>query len=162
MEIPLKELPGVIGPGDAAKIIEAYRPRLTTALTGKTGNRAAHFSRVADNFKFHTDTEWTLTLRKLAAVLSGNLPIDKVEPVELVRYPKDGYYMRHKDGRQFTLSVYLNNDYTGGELLFTDVGRLYEKIPQGMGLFWQNTPEMAHECKPVLSGEKWILTIWVN
>lgn len=160
------QYPSSLTPEACQSIIEAVRPRLTPAKVGRGRARAVHPARVADNYKFREDEEWTYQLRSTVASLAGSPDIDFVEPVEVVCYPTGGFFYRHLDSaigdRTHTFSIYLNNNYEGGELFFDKLGALYTDIPVGMGLLWENTNDMTHECRPVRTGEKWVVNVWAN
>jgi predicted 2-oxoglutarate/Fe(II)-dependent dioxygenase YbiX len=56
---------------------------------------------------------------------------------------------------------YLSNDYTGGELVFTNLDITLRPEP-GTLVFFPGTEEFEHEVKPVLSGERTSMTLFFN
>jgi prolyl 4-hydroxylase len=53
-----------------------------------------------------------------------------------------------------TLVLYLNDDFTGGETHFDEVGKTIQPKP-GMALLFQH--RVLHTASPVLSGEKFVM-----
>jgi len=162
----VKEYPGFLHVEFCQRLISETRPRLGQAKIGRGKARVVHPARVALNYKYIQEEEWCVALRnKVATLLEVDDP-DKVEPVEVVCYPKGGFYYRHNDSavgdRPYSFMVALNEAFEGGELFFDTIGAMYTKIPTGMGLSWENTNDMTQESRPVREGEKWILCIWVN
>ena len=159
----IKELPNFLPRELCSSIIEQTRPRLGQAMVGMSYLRTLHPARNALNFKVKPETDWALSIRKRTAQLA-DVELSRVENVEVICYQAGGYYYAHNDGvdRTHTLSVYLSDGYLGGDLYFTKLNALFLKIPVGMGLFFENSSRMRHECRTVVSGEKWLLTAWVN
>ena len=114
-----------------------------------------------------------------------SLPIHKMEPVQIVKYKTGGEYKPHVDYMSFadegdrireamrggqrvqTVLVYLNDDYVGGETVFTAAG-LTIKPEAGKLVLWDNVredgwgdPESEHAGLPV-TGTKWIALVWVR
>lgn len=92
------------------------------------------------------------------------------ESLQLVRYRKGEQFTAHKDGhdRQYTINIYLNDDFTGGETAFPVLGRSVEP-ETGKAVIWRNmrpdgTIESASEHRgcPIESGKKYICTQWIK
>ena len=73
------------------------------------------------------------------------------------------YIVRHKYGQstklhhdisKVTLSVKLNNDYTGGEIVFPRQNFSNKDIPVGYAAFWPGDVTHPHRVTPVESGTK--------
>lgn len=160
MKNPIRTL-SILSPEECDELINNHHKFLTPAKVGKEGSRISHFARVCDNYKIRNDCRISAGL-KIAASSVFNCPIGQLESVELIRYKKGGMYLPHHDGnhRKFTMSVYLNEGYRGGEILFTNWEMLISDIKKGTALVWENTKDSIHECKPILSKEKWLATIW--
>ena len=77
-------------------------------------------------------------------------------------YEKDGFVKAHRDvvGDRETIStvLYLNDDYTGGELSFPEVDGGYTYITEKYELVYFPTPYL-HRVNPVKSGKRYIITI---
>lgn len=112
------------------------------------------------------------------------IPIENQEMLQIAQYEPNGKFNEHFDAcvyndkqycekmnnyagqRRSTLLVYLNDDFTGGETEFVDIG-LKIKPEQGKAILFWNVDEnenlmlkSKHRGNPVLKGEKWICTKW--
>lgn len=105
-----------------------------------------------------------------------NIPSNKQEALQIVRYKPGGKFNSHYDAyffdkreqgiRRTTLLIYLNDDFTGGETSFPLLNiKIKPEIGKGL-LFW-NTSEnnnilfkSLHKGHVVSSGDKWIVTVW--
>lgn len=95
----------------------------------------------------------------------GNL---KLENWQLTKYEEGQQFTPHQDcdanspKRIFTIIVYLNNDFGGGETRFPQT-EIMVKPKTGKMVIWKNfkndaiNPEAEHQGLPVTLGEKWIL-----
>lgn len=122
-----------------------------------------------------------LKLRTIASRLT-NKPIHNMEFTHVVRYGLGGEYKEHYDTfsladidakysgkqREFSLLVYLNENFSGGETVFTKRG-ITIKPSMGKLLMWSNLddqgsvdPLSKHAGMPIMAGEKWIAIIWVR
>ena len=124
-----------------------------------------------------------MIVAKLSEKLSG-YPINTQESLQIAHYDVNGKFNAHYDAcvstsqeycdkinrnagqRLATLLIYLNDDFEGGETVFTKIGKVV-KPKKGKGiLFWNTTtdeqiiPESIHRGNPVIKGEKWICTKW--
>lgn len=61
----------------------------------------------------------------------------------------------HHDISKITLSVKLNNDYTGGEIVFPRQNFSNKDIPVGYAAFWPSDVTHPHKVTPVESGTKY-------
>jgi predicted 2-oxoglutarate/Fe(II)-dependent dioxygenase YbiX len=73
------------------------------------------------------------------------------------------YFKAHRDNgapqtvdRAFAVSLNLNEDYEGGELIFPEYGRLRFKPPAGAAAVFSCT--LLHEALPVTRGRRYVLT----
>lgn len=83
---------------------------------------------------------------------------DNPRPLDYRDNPEHGAragFFHHGRRKVLTLVLYLNDDYTGGELLFHGSG---QQIKPGTGDLLLFPPGELHEARPVLSGTKYILT----
>jgi len=99
------------------------------------------------------------------------------EMVQVVKYIPGDYFRPHYDerasggmyGRHATLLVYLNDDFTGGETVFPRLNRTIQP-EKGKAILFKNTNletrrclwKSFHEGRPVVSGEKYILNLWIH
>lgn len=89
---------------------------------------------------------------------------DTIGGAEIIRYPEGGEFKPHTDThrgnaeRAFTVIVYLNEDFAGGE---TEFPRLDYRCQPKAGRVLVFLPTELHAGRPVLSGEKTVLVFWV-
>ena len=115
--------------------------------------------------------ELGLPITKICSNKLG-IPINKFKGISVVKYEKGGFIPKHTDSgdtmpRPYTIIIYLNDDYTGGETHFPMLNKSF-KLNIGDALFFHNrdssgfdTRISSHEGKPVISGQKYIANIWV-
>ena len=104
-----------------------------------------------------------------------NCQFKSYEPVQFLGYPVGGHYKGHNDGEHFNMETrqwerimdrdvsflfYLNDQYGGGELEFTDLG-LTIKPKKGMMIAFPSYHEFAHKVHPVTWGHRYSLVCWV-
>ena len=100
--------------------------------------------------------------------------IDWYEQPQLLRYTSGGYYVYHSDAydyeieekawrkavdRDISLLLYLNDEYTGGELEFKRLS--YTLRPQaGMLVWFPSDVRYEHMAKLVTSGRRYVIVSW--
>ena len=107
-----------------------------------------------------------------------NYEICAVEPMQVTRYEKEGFYGWHKDGRgdsiaaksknglvrKLSMTLVLNTGYAGGDLRFGAVnnGQLKIDTPdlskQGTMVVFPS--DLEHSVSPVLQGTRFSLVAW--
>lgn len=103
-----------------------------------------------------------------------NSKVKNIEPVQFLGYPVGGHYIEHNDSENFedgkwkrmahrdiTILYYLNDNYTGGELEFTQLG-LTIKPKKGMMIAFPSYHEFAHKVHPVKYGFRYTLVSWLE
>jgi len=105
-----------------------------------------------------------------------NCEFKRYEPVQFLGYPVGGHYKGHNDGEHFNLETrqwekimdrdisflfYLNSEFGGGELEFTDLG-LTIKPKKGMMIAFPSYKDFAHKVHPVTWGHRYTLVSWVS
>ena len=105
-----------------------------------------------------------------------NCQFKSYEPVQFLGYPVGGHYKAHNDGESFNYETrqwekcmdrdvsflfYLNDQYGGGELEFTDLG-LTIKPKKGMMIVFPSYKDFAHKVHPVTWGHRYSLVCWVE
>ena len=88
------------------------------------------------------------------------------EGYSILKYGPNEEYRQHYDsgtemGRILSVLIYLNSDYTGGELEFPYFGITIKPEP-GMMLVFPSNYAYAHIAKPVTSGTKYALVTWIK
>lgn len=136
-------------------------------------------SRTSKTHYFYKDETAQRVLRAILKKLDIEDREPHVESVQGTSYDKGCYYQEHYDyifdmdnvirngQRNWTVLVYLNDDYTGGETRFVkhDITIQPQK---NTALIWNNIhngkvdPNTLHEAKPVKSKTKYVLQIWIR
>lgn len=111
--------------------------------------------------------------RRLAAITRTQLGWG--EPLHMLRYTPGQEFRPHIDAlpnqtnqRQWTVLIYLNAGYQGGETVFPDRGVRYRGNPgdalvfRNVTLTGQPDPATRHAGLPVTSGTKWLATRWIR
>jgi hypothetical protein len=88
------------------------------------------------------------------------------EPYNMLRYRGGQEYKAHFDGgtdtgRCVSAIVYLNNDYEGGHVEFTNFGVKIKPEP-GMLLLFPSNYAYTHIAHPVTSGTKYAIVTWTH
>ena len=113
-------------------------------------------------------------------------PFENAEDLQVVKYEPDGYYNEHHDSccdetveceefikrggqRILTVLIYLNDDYEGGSTRFHNLNKDYKPKKYSAVLFHPlNKSEnkchnnALHSGMPIISGEKYIASIWIH
>ena len=97
------------------------------------------------------------------------------EPLQILRYQVGGQYKPHfdsipgfKNQRAYTMLVWLNEEYEGGETWFNAPKLALKGVPGDAVLFrnvradGRRDPLSAHAGLPVKSGEKLIASKWIR
>jgi len=101
--------------------------------------------------------------------------VNRCENFQVVRYKPGGFYRPHQDAdckhenkRVSTIMFALNDDYEGGSTSFPVLGKTY-KLSKGHALEFDTldtrgrmNKKALHGGTPVISGEKWICTLWIR
>ena len=96
------------------------------------------------------------------------------DPCQFLGYPVGGHYVEHNDAETFdrgkwrriadrdvSFLFYLNSEFGGGELEFTQIG-LTIKPKKGMMIAFPSYKEFAHKVHPVTWGHRYTLVSWVG
>ena len=75
---------------------------------------------------------------------------------------KQRYLRPHMDGSMITGTVRLNNEYTGGELVFPRQEYKNTDVPVGSILLWPSGIQHIHYSDTLMSGTKYTLTAWTK
>ncbi|MFT7184695.1 MAG: putative 2-oxoglutarate/Fe(II)-dependent dioxygenase YbiX [Pseudohongiellaceae bacterium] len=96
------------------------------------------------------------------------------EPSQLLRYGPGGKYAVHSDAehydfdaqrfyrfidRDFSILIYLNDDFEGGELKFPWLNYQYRPVAGDL-VFFPSNHLFSHESMPIISGNKYALVSW--
>lgn len=101
------------------------------------------------------------------------------EVPQLLSYSKDGFYNPHCDSeslwkngegkiewkkssnRDLSTILFLNNDFTGGDLIFPDL-KIRIRPEPGMLVCFPSNHNYIHGVEPVLSGERFSMVNWMT
>jgi SM-20-related protein len=119
-------------------------------------------------------------LQGLLAPLSAqfDIPLTTFEAPQVLRYRPGDFFVAHQDGntglmqgereqrRNVSVVLFLNEDYGGGELVFTEWhparpnGRF--TVPAGVGTLVAFPSETTHEVTPVTHGHRYTVVSWLG
>lgn len=107
-----------------------------------------------------------------------NTKIYGIEPLQFLKYEKDGHYSPHIDGesvflidnfqlpvwrrntkRDYSTLIYLNEDFEGGEFEFTNL-KVKIKPTTGTVITFPSDHRFLHAALPVTSGIRYCIVIW--
>jgi prolyl 4-hydroxylase len=165
-------------PDECSYLISRAAPLLqpTVIVDPTTGQLRPHPIRTSDGAMFPWVSEDLVihALNRRIAVASGT-DVGAGEPLQVLRYSPGQQYHAHLDAlpfgdnqRIYTMLVYLNDGYGGGETRFTRNGLTFAGRTGDALLFRNSTPagepdEMSqHAGLPVLRGEKYIASRWIR
>ena len=169
---------GLFSREECGYLAEAATPMLepSVVVDPATGRQRPDPVRISDGVGF------TLPLENPAVhALNGRLAaasgtkVAQGEPLQVLRYRPGGEYKPHFDAipgfanqRLFTMIVWLNEDFDGGETMFMKT-RLRAKGRTGDALLFRNArpdgtrdPDSGHAGLPVTRGEKLIASRWIR
>ena len=141
-----------------------------------TDKKRTIFARKCDIFWIHDkDIKDKLnSLYKIAnKTAQWNFDINGMEELQLTRYHEGDYYNWHTDGngvipllptqpdivRKVSVSVILNDDYTGGELDFMHTDTITSNKTGTVIMF---PSYFMHKVKPVKTGTRYSLVAWIT
>jgi prolyl 4-hydroxylase len=165
-------------PDECRYLVWLAEPRLQPAfvIDDKTGQNVPSPVRSAHNMGFLPTQEDLIVHainRRLADATGTH--VSWGEPLSILRYTTKQEYRPHLDAmpraanqRIVTALIYLNDDYTGGETQFTDLG---VTVRGGVGdvlIFRNALPDGSpdertfHAGLPVQDGVKWLASRWIR
>jgi prolyl 4-hydroxylase len=169
---------GLFTPEECEYLIAAAAPMLAPAFVVdvKTGRQTRDPVRISDacGFTWPLENPAVHALNRRIAAASGTVP-EQGEPLQVLRYRVGGEYKAHFDSvpgfrnqRVFTMLVWLNDDYDGGETWFM-TPELALKGQPGDAVLFRNSgadgrrdPLSAHCGMEVTRGEKLIASRWIR
>jgi len=94
----------------------------------------------------------------------------KINQIDLLKYSEGGKYNVHTDHwtttpRHLSVIMNLNNDYEGGDLIFTDqkekeIKRL--KLEKGSTVFFPSNFMYPHSIQPITKGTRYSIVAWLQ
>jgi hypothetical protein len=181
----IRAAPGFTTPQVCDWLVDAARGNLRPSMMfdGQTSNFLA--TRTCSDFAFDImagGVVMVLVRDRISAVT--RLPVAAMEPPQIFHYAQGQEikphfdYLYNKGGygqggdyhgdRIATFLLYLNDDFEGGELEFPRVG-LRHRGRKGDGVYFAHVDESGareplslHAARPVVNGEKFILSQWIH
>eukprot|EP01134_Creolimax_fragrantissima_P008450 CFRG8450T1 len=185
----MAEIVNLLTKEEADSIIALAHPKLKASRVVGDGVNA--YVRTSTSCKIsRTHPDVMKVLKRLSAITGYD--VDHFETIQVVHYDKSQQYMAHNDWfnpnndkltykkhisrggqRLITVFCYLSNVEGGGETEFPILGKSFS--PQcGHALLWYNRKRkgeeggacmdhrVLHAGKPVTSGEKWGMNVWIR
>jgi prolyl 4-hydroxylase len=167
-----------MSPLECTYLIETAEPLLeqSVVVDPASGQLRPHPIRTSEGAAFPWVSEDLVinALNRRIAAASGT-DLKAGEPLQVLRYRPGQEYRPHLDAlpksdnqRVFTMLVYLNAGYRGGETNFTRA-QLKFAGDLGDGLLFRNAdneglpdPNSEHAGLPVLAGEKYVASRWIR
>ena len=156
-------------------LLEVAAPSYQRSLVGSGSEAVPDPIRTSDGATIH----WLIedpaihALNRRLAALAGTA-VENGEPLQILRYRAGQQYRRHLDWlnqpnrRVLTALVYLNDDYVGGETVFTRIGLTVRGRPGDVLVFRSGDPEQGpdplseHAGMPVAAGTKYLASRWMR
>jgi SM-20-related protein len=99
-----------------------------------------------------------------------SLTLDECEDPQFLRYREGDFFVAHQDGntgllrldterRRISTVIFLNREYSGGALVFTNLSSNYQ-MPAEPGTLVAFRSETTHEVTPVTHGERFSIASW--
>ena len=126
--------------------------------------------------KTHWYNFWCSFFREILRDYSSQLNLDTsssiISTLEALKYKEGGFYNRHTDyhlkfPRNLSIIYFLNNDYEGGELNFSnpsDENEIYLTVKPKCGrmILWPSNFLFPHQVTPVKKGLRYVLVSWIS
>lgn len=174
---PVRLLRALLRPLECAYLIERAAPLLApSSILDPSGRAMPHPVRTSSGMNFGPTEEDPVVhrLNRRIAAASGT-DVECGEPLHILRYVPGQEFRPHVDAlagadnqRAWTMLVYLNAGYSGGETRFDLLG-ITTKGEAGDALLFRNAipgagadPRMRHAGLPVTEGVKWLASRWIR
>ena len=181
----IKEFPNFLSNEECDKIIDMSKDKLfISKIYSKDEDTLASNFR---NSLQHWLTDDDIFIKNISDRIRKitNAKTNYTEPLQIVKYPENGYYNHHYDActqtkeicarmnlghgpRYMTFIIYLNDDFEGGETDFPNKNIKIKPL-KGKGVLFYNTDingnilnESLHAGLPVTKGIKWITNKWIH
>jgi prolyl 4-hydroxylase len=174
----VRRIPALLPPVACAYLAAGAAPLLQPSyvIDPKTRARMPHPHRTSAGMNFGPAQE-DLVIRRInrRIAAASETAVEAGEPLHILAYAPGQQYRLHVDAipgvanqRIWTMLVWLNEDYEGGETHFPNLG-LTVRGRAGDGLLFANlTPDgrtderLRHAGLPVTAGRKWLATRWIR
>lgn len=156
---------------ECASIVEEYsKLDLKTAQIG-VGLPEDELKSVRDSKVIMINIDWIK--RKLESTLKNEIQfkgyeLDEIEKFQFTKYTNGGHYDWHTDtGLNFeyrfcSIVIQLNDEYSGGELLYKDYDSTEIEFEKGIGNLFIFSSSAEHKVNPITDGTRYSLVSWIK
>jgi predicted 2-oxoglutarate/Fe(II)-dependent dioxygenase YbiX len=123
-----------------------------------------------DIYYFHYITKEIERLYTFYKAKFPKMTSSLINQIDLLKYSVGGRYETHTDHytnspRHLSIIINLNNDYKGGDLIFTDqkekkIKRL--KLGKGSVVFFPSNFLYPHSIEPIIKGTRYSIVAWLQ
>ena len=144
---------------------DPFRQSIRTSY-GMSIGKASAVSETGKQIRDACDKLISLTIPGYIKTFKITEEIKNPETYGLLRYSVGEKYNSHYDGgtgssRAISVLIYLNSDYTGGEIEFTNFD-LKIKAKSGTMIVFPSNYAYSHIAHPVTLGTKYVITAWLK
>lgn len=174
----ISHAPAFLSVPECAYLVDTIRRYMQPSLVvdPATGQRIPNPVRTSSGASFGPTQENPVVhaINRRIAALTGTA-VENGEPLHMLHYRPGQQYHPHLDAlpgvdnqRQWTVLLYLNDSYHGGETRFDRLSLQFSGRPGDALIFANldpaNRPEQRsrHAGLPALQGEKWLATRWIR
>ena len=181
-----RTLRNLLNKDECQYIIEMAKPKLyRSKVMGENSHEISKVRTSKNTFLLKTDPVVNELMNRISLITG--YPAENFEDLQVVNYGPTQEYKPHYDAcatntesckkdyhehggyRIWTVFIYLNDGFDGGETIFPNLDKKV-KLPPGDGVLFYNindertgTPhEALHGGAPVTRGEKWGCNVWIR
>lgn len=180
----IKEIPNFLTHEECNKVIELSNGKLfPSKVYSQNEDLLSNDSRISQQCWLTDDNPLIKDISERVKQFTNT--IGKQEQLQVVNYPKGGFFSPHYDAcegnegycsrmngsdgpRLLTVLIYLNDNFEGGETVFPKINKSV-KPEKGKAVIFRNVDENGviitqalHGGEPIKSGEKWIANKWIR
>jgi len=180
----IQEISNFLTPEECNKIIELSNGKLfPSKVYSQNEDLLSNNSRISQQCWLTDDNPFIKDISDRVTKFTNTT--GKQEQLQVVNYPKGGFFSPHYDAcegddsycsrmngsdgpRLLTVLFYLNDNFEGGETVFPKINKSV-KPEKGKAVIFKNVDENGviitqalHGGEPIKSGEKWIANKWVR
>ena len=180
-----KEIPNFLSHDECNLIIDQCQDNFIKSAIYKGALNTYHPIRESYQHTLDDDNDMLDNISNRIAILT-NTNVEEQEKITVIKYNSNGYYYNHYDAcgakndyckkmienynnkdRLYTVIIYLNDDYIGGETVFPNLNK-HIKPEKGKAILFKNIDsngniikKSLHRGNPV-TGVKYICNIWIH
>lgn len=180
----IKEIPNFLTHEECNKVIELSNGKLfPSKVYSQNEDLLSNDSRISQQCWLTDDNPLIKDISERVKQFTNT--IGKQEQLQVVNYPKGGFFSPHYDAcegnegycsrmngsdgpRLLTVLIYLNDNFEGGETVFPKINKSV-KPEKGKAVIFRNVDENGviitqalHGGEPIKYGEKWIANKWIR